>query len=301
MTHPTSLFGVDANRYLAMIDGLRLGEVKARYTFTASDEFERLVRKDPRKAMQVYWGEILVRAHWTAITAIFRNRRWISAIYSAVNDKNTLAFAASLRGLIESAADTHTALHSIPATLARDCAMIKDAILGKNDRTVFIVDQIENDLIHFAYARKLKKGEAAPANHRARTIQDYIDILERGKVQKIAECYSKLCDFTHPGASSVWLWVRPLGELELELAPDQEAETISWFLSEYSPTFLELLMFGFNGPVMTLAVLNYFPMQSHHTPALANWDLSGIPLWRKAQRNLAGLQVVSKTPTASET
>jgi hypothetical protein len=64
------------------------------------------------------------------------------------------------------------------------------------------------------------------------------------------------------GKGVTGLWVRPRGELELEFAPAQEAETISRFRTEYSPTFLQRLMFGFNGPVMTLAVRNYFPMES---------------------------------------
>ena len=299
MPHSASLFNANSDRYLAAIDGLQLEQLRTRYTIMALDQYEQLKREAPDKAMQVYWHEILSRAHWTAITAIFRNRRWISAISSAVTDRNALAFAAALRGLIESAGDTHTALQNIPTTLARDAANIKGAISGKLGPRL-LVDSIEDDLIHFAYARKLKKGEAAPASHHAKTIQEYIEILKRGKVKQVADLYSELCDFTHPGASSVWLWLCQHGEHEVEIVSSREAETISRLLSEYSETIENLLSFGFNGPLITLAVLNYFPAKSLHTTALANWDFSDIPIWRKIDRDLVAqgstCYVKSKSP-----
>lgn len=291
MVRPASFLGADADQYLAAIDGLRLAQLKTRYVFTSEDEFGRLLREDRKKATQVYWSEILARAHWTAITAIFRNRRWISAISSAVRDQNMLAFAAAFRGLIESAADTQTALRSVPVTLARGYARIRDATLGKMD-SILTQGQIEDDLIHFTHARKIKKSETVPDTHRAKQIQEYLDIFTSEKTKNIAACYKKLCDYTHPGLSSVWLWVRPDGEMGVQLASDQEKELISQFLIEYGSTLLQLLMFGFNGPVLTLSVLNYFPVKSLHTPALANWDLSDLPAWRNIRRDLMRQQVI---------
>jgi hypothetical protein len=290
MAHPSSLFGADGDRYLVTIDDLQLEQIKTRYMFTPLDKYTQFIRDDPEKSMKIYWSEILSRAHWTAITSIFRNRRWVSAITSAVRDRNALAFAAALRGLMESAGDTQTALNNVPGTLARDHVRIKDAVLGKSGRCAFIIDEMENQLVHFAYARKLKRDEIAPATHQANPIQGdqgYFEILEKGKVPRVAELYRKLCDFTHPGASSVWLWLRPHGEYEVEVTSNQEEEVISWFVSEYRQTLSKLLQFGFNGPVITLAVLNYFPVKSLHTPALRSWDLSSIPLWGKIERELA--------------
>ena len=79
-----------------------------------------------------------------------------------------------------------------------------------------------------------------------------------------AECFSQLCDLTHPGASSVWVWLRPKGELELELATGGERETTGRFLSEYETMYVDLFMTAFNMPIITLAVLNYFPVPEYH-------------------------------------
>ena len=54
---------------------------------------------------------------------------------------------------------------------------------------------------------------------------------------------------------------------------------ISSFLQEYETIPLELLMFTFNPPIMTLNILNYFSIQYLHTPELLNWNLGGIPGW----------------------
>jgi len=77
------------------------------------------------------------------------------------------------------------------------------------------------------------------------------------------------------------MWLRPRGELEIELAPNQEESAIAQFMVEYRQTFVELLMFAFNPAIVTLRILNYFPLEHFHVPALMSWDLSGIPLWQK--------------------
>lgn len=86
----------------------------------AVDDYECVLREDSVRGMQVYWNEILARAHLTAVVAILRSRHWINAIVAATNDKNLLAFAAALRGLIESSADTQNALGGIAISLVEN-------------------------------------------------------------------------------------------------------------------------------------------------------------------------------------
>ncbi len=292
MLQTESVFGTDEARFIEMIDGLALSTCKTRYTFTATEEFEQIIRNDPSKGTQIYWSEILSRSHLTAITGILRSRRWIGAVISAVESKNALAFAAAFRGLIESAADVSTALKNVPSTLARNHSLIASALSGGLGKTFLVVDQIEDNLIHFSYARHLTKKEraTAPRSHEALKVREYIDILVKGQVADIAECYQELCDLTHPGASSVWMWLSPLNELELDLAADQDDSVILYFLDQYRTTFLELLMFAFNPAIVTLNVLNYFPLVQFHVSKLLNWDLSRIPLWQKCQNDLKSIR-----------
>jgi hypothetical protein len=286
-----SLFGPDSAQFIEIIDQLALAKSTASYSFMAADDYERVLREDSGLGMQVYWNEILARAHLTAVVAVLRSRHWISAVVAATNDKNLLAFAAALRGLIESSADTQSALGAIAISLAENHAQISSALSGTPGSQCCVSKEIEDTLIHFKYARHLTKAEmaTAPQSHKALQVRQYIEGLEKGQVHKVVACYQSLCDLTHPGASSVWMWLTSENGVDLELNPNQDESTIAYYLTEYRDTFLELLMFAFNPAVLTLSVLNYFPLRTFHTPALLDWNLSGIPLWQKCQSKLGNV------------
>jgi hypothetical protein len=291
-----SLFGLDGTRFIRAVDELALTKIKISYSFMKNDDFAQYIRENLRLGMQVYWNEILIRAHLTSVIAILRSRHWINAVLSAMRNKNLLAFAAALRGFIESAADTSSALKSVPHTFARYQVQINRALSAQSE-DLFLGKEIEDELIHFSYARHLTKAEltAAPSSHKARQIRDYINILEKGQVYQVIPCYQSLCDLTHPGASSVWMWLASRNDVDIVLKPDQDESVIASYLTEYRDTFLELLMFSFNPALVTLNVLNYFSVQTLHTPKLLNWDLSGIPIWQKCQADLAGALPLAHT------
>jgi len=286
-----SLIDSSATRYIAMIDELGLTNLRTRYIFSKNEDVKPLILDDPGRFMQIYWGEILARAHLTAITSILRNRHWVSAVIAAAEDKNLLSFAASLRGLIESAADSQTALKHIPRRFAINHAQIMCALSGKLERVNLLDGEMEDKLIHFAYARKLTKAERAevPESHQVMKVRDYIDELEEAQVHNIVECYDKLCDLTHPGASSVWMLLHSVNDLEMELIAGQDDSEISRFLNDYRRTILDLIMLAFNPGIITLRVLNYFTLVKFHVPALDRWDLSGVPIWQKCHADLKGI------------
>ncbi len=173
----SALFGSNAGRFIEMIDELDLSSRKIRYTFTALEEYKRIVDEDLGKGMQIYWGEILARAHLTAVTAILRSRHWIGAVVSAAGSGNCLALAAAFRGLIESAADAATALKFVPLTLARDHSWIVRALSGGLAKTAFLTPEIEDTLIHFSYARHVSRTEleTLPRSHKALNVREYIE------------------------------------------------------------------------------------------------------------------------------
>lgn len=285
MTSPELLFGLEAARYIAMIDELNIANWGTRYKFEAEEDFKLLVRGNLSRAMQTYWSEIIARAHLTAVTSILRSQHWIKAVIASAEIKNLLSFSASLRGLIESAADASTALGKIPRTLARDHADIARALSGDLGSETFVASEMENKLIHFSHARHLTKAERAdvPASHNAMKVREYIDVLEKGNIPKIIECYRELCDLTHPGASSVSMWLQPLSTLEMELRAGQDESEIAQFLVEYQKSLVDVISFAFNPAIVTLRVLNYFALSNFHTPTIHKWDLSGVPLWQKCE------------------
>lgn len=288
MPPSTTMFGSDAAQFVAMVDSLGLTSYRTRYPFASPEGFQQTMRDRPEEGVRIYWEEILARAHLTAVTALLRSRQWVAAVIGAAQGGNALAFAAAFRGLIESAADASDALLAVPVTLARDHQQITQALSGSPGWTAFLNAELEEQLIHYWYARHLTHAELAsvPVSHRARNVRDYVSVLERGQVARVVECYRALCDMTHPGAASVWMWLHPVGELEIILEPCQDRAVISNMVDEYRDTFLELLMFAFNPAIVTLRVLGYFPLPEFHVPGVMDWDLSGVKLWQKCREQL---------------
>ena len=272
--------------YLAMVDELSLDALTTSYSVMDNDEFARILRISPRLGMKTYWQEILFRAHMSAVTAVLRSRRWLSALADARAAGNLLSLAAAFRGFIESVADSATSLGGVPVGLAALHPHIKAALSEKLDRIV-VCKALEDHLIHFSHARYIPKQEkhAVPSSHQAETAKNYLKILEDGGVTDAMPCYRAMCNLVHPGAPSVHMWLEHQGNTG-RLCSNREREIISTYTAEYKGLFLELLMFGFNPAVMTLGVLNYLPLRHLHTPRLEDWNLSGIPGWQQCLQRL---------------
>ena len=235
------------------------------------------------------WYETLERAHIAAVTAILRSRTWLSAVLSMSSDRNALAFSAAFRGLLESAADTTTALIGTPMTLAHHFPVISDALSG-NATTIATSPELEDELIHYSHGRYFKRSERAttPESHITRSVHEYLKVFENLNAEQVAQCYRFLCDLTHPGAPSVWMWLTPLDTrgTEYVLSTEPDEAIIADFLEEYETVALDALMFAFNAPVLVLNTLNYFPIEKLHTPELLNHDLDGIAAWRSCRDEL---------------
>ena len=279
-------------RYVKMIDGLDLANLTTRYPFQDNDEFKEIFSENQQKGMQIYWDEILSRVHLCSVTGILRTRHWISSLVSATRDGNLLSFAAAFRGFIESVADSSSSLSIVPLTLARQHSDIVEMLSGNSHHLLFS-SELEGELIHFAHARYLSASEAknSPPHHKARRVQDYIDILRQGNVENVAQCYREMCDLTHPGRSSVWMWLRQT-QNTVCLSADQGGSIISHCIQENRKTFTELLMFGFNPSILTLKVLNLFPISRLHTPQIEGWNLSSISGWIKCKNELRNSRVL---------
>ena len=152
-----SVLNPEGVRFVEMVDDLSLGSLETRYTFMDRDIHRDLLVRDMGEGMRVYWTEILQRAHLTAVTAILRSRRWLFGVVQAKADNNFLVFAANLRGLLESAADSSTALKDVPATLACHHFSISESLAGgpKGD---FAPRQMEDQLIHYFHGEKAPGG-----------------------------------------------------------------------------------------------------------------------------------------------
>ena len=273
-------------QFVEMVDALALDRLSTRYTFMDADELRELYSRDPGEGTRIYWHEILESVHMTAVTTILRNRCWLDAVTSATTDSNLLAFAAAFRGLMESTADSTTALIGAPLTLADNHSTISESLAG-NSRIVAESKDLKSEFVHFFHARYIKKSEESdtPPLHKARSVQDYANVFGDRFAVEWNECYRFLSDLTHPAASSVWMWLAPVDEKGsgVTLSTNQHASIISDFLQKYQSTFLDLLSTAFNTPVIVLHMLNYFSIKELHTTELLNWNFDSLPGWRKCK------------------
>ena len=280
------MFGTVGNGFLEILKKFPLTQLNKKYSFVDNEEFKKTLIADFAKGNKIYWYEMLMRSHLAASTAILRGRRWLDGIVSSVNENNLLTFAAALRGFIESSADAQTSLVSVPMTLARNYQMINKALLGQVNEP-FICKELEDALIHYSHARKPKKGEAVPETQKAMKVTEYMEILLKADVPQVIKCYARLCDLTHPGATSVWMWLEGDSDLEFRINLNQDRDIIKWFLAEYELMFPDIFMQAFNGSILTLALLNLFSIAEYHTPALKKWNFSNIPAWKNIQKAIS--------------
>lgn len=189
-----------------------------------------------------------------------------------------LPYCANLRALIESVADTFDALNNVAVTIAESSNEINKALLKKSN--VFAINrELEDQLIHFAYGRKLKKGESAPASHSAKSAYDYIKRLDGSGIPNLYELYGNLCQFTHPAAHSVSYLCFPDAEDSYVFTAQFEDARIEAFAKEHWETMSLLLMYGFNPGLILLKVLLYMKAENFHVQPIQKIDLSNIKAW----------------------
>ncbi len=271
------VFGEESEMILAVTDQLSEALSGYRYRFMPEDEYMTL--SVGSEAMRVYWTEMLFRMHLAAATSVLRSQRWVEGTLMAFEADNHLAFGASLRGLVESAADTNDALLRVPKTLAHDFRVVYEAVHGKATAGFVANPDLEDALIHFSHGRRLKKGSADPESHKAKTTREYLSRVDSAD-GAISDCYSELCEITHPASRSVQIFLRPYDpEEDLVLDPKWDRGYTLGLCVRHDDALKRILYLAFNAPIICLRLLNMFDVDAVKTPAADRVDTSRIPLW----------------------
>lgn len=255
------------------------------YTYMAPDEFNSLIEMDWKAGTKIYWEELLGRAHLAAVASIIRAYRWSCGMAVCYSSDLFLPFCASFRALIESAADGYDALSNVASTLADYRGIVNQSLQGKAEQPVLAVE-LEDQLIHFSHARKLSKVDASPVSHKAKQTADYVRSLEKADLPRLYECYSDLCQYTHPAAQSVLQFLVPLSPETFLLASGQDRVRIEAFSKEYNSLLVPLLMVAFNPGALLLKVLLYFDAPQFHSQGINLLDLRGISGWVKYAKKM---------------
>jgi hypothetical protein len=242
---------------------------------------ERFAQLPPGQMAAVYWTEILFRAHWAASTNLFRHQRWLAACLALCEpNPNYVGFTAALRGLVEAAADAFHSLRAVPLTLAEANGSIRAALVGTSSGMA-ISEELEDYLVHFQFARKLKKGEAAPDTHRAESATAYLASADSPD-GKLAALYAELCQVVHPASASL-LWTSIQDGEQVQISDGRDATRIQELCSRHSEAVQVSLMQSVNASLLILMVLNRFPVEVVHTPAADRWRMDGMPAWAKLE------------------
>lgn len=258
-----------------------------RYKFLPLEEYRLLCEQDLSLAMEVYWREILHRAHWAASASLIRTHRWLSGMLGAFIEENLIVFCSCLRGLLEACADTWHSLSPVAPTLAYAKQTV-DLALRKQLKKNIIAEEIEDHLIHFTFARKPRKGETLPELHKAENVSRYLSALEREQ-PGLKEFYAELCDVVHPGAQSILSFACPLDELasEVVLTFGNEPRLLAHFAVGFRKLVPDLIATGFNIGVLTLRTLNALPASDVQTPFLTTINFKPNAEWTKIKKLLA--------------
>ena len=150
------------------------------YCFISEETFLGLCKEDASRGNQIYWHEIMCRAHFAAVSSLGRNLAWILGMSSSVAHNQFLPFTASARSLLESSADSWSTIRRVPRTLTGEQqGMIVKALAGHLE-VLLINEELENILIHSSHARKLDKTETASMHkeHNAKAPWEYLKELK---------------------------------------------------------------------------------------------------------------------------
>ena len=276
------LFGRAGELFHDLIEGLASAVLGAKYTFVDPERFQVVLRRSPGEGMRIYWTETLERAHWAAASNVLRHKRWLDACLALyAPEANYLGFAASLRGLLEAAADAYYSLSAVPRTLADHHAMIEEALSGSSTRFA-LSEQLEDALIHFQFARRLTKGDPAPASHKAVTADTYLRAADGPGRSNMRDLNAELCEVVHPAATSL-LWMAAESSASAALTSGHDKEWILALSRKHARAIDALHMQSVNASILIFKVLNRFPLPALSVRAVDGINMEDVPMWSKIE------------------
>ncbi|HIF9079420.1 TPA: hypothetical protein ACX6NP_000261 [Photobacterium damselae] len=233
-----------------------------------------------------YMSELIYRAHFGGASSLVRNLEWVKGMAMAYEHGMLLPFASSFRSLIESTGDSSQTLSAVAKTLADNHKIISDCIAEK-ENNLYSISELEDLLIHYSHGRRLQKGEEAPETHKAKSAAFYVNNLKEQTGKDFYECYSELCQLTHPAADSVLHLMLQKEDNNYEFSVGDGKTKIEELMSKYDHLITDLLMFAFNPGLLILKTLNHFPVSDCHSASLVHADFSWLPLWVKCEQSLS--------------
>ncbi|MFT5297876.1 MAG: hypothetical protein ACI9YH_003915 [Colwellia sp.] len=279
------ILGKDASQFLRIIEEI-LSEVRNhKYHFMKEDEFTSLAQSSPYEGQSQYMKELLYRANFGSLSAIAKNCEWLRGMHNSYEAGLYLPFASSFRCLIESVADSYFSLSNLCTTLSKNIKSINDSI-KQNSKDIYICTDLENQLIHYSHARRLNSGESAPDSHKAETVARYVKKLDEETNSGFYDCYSELCQLSHPAAQGVLHMMIPINEQDFIFEHKFGKQKIDILLERHQDKFSALLTFAFNPSILALKVINHIQFNELHVEPINELNLDHIVAWQKCKQDI---------------
>ncbi len=220
---------------------------------------------------EVYLIGILERCHLACITSLARTNSWLKSSLSQLESNNLLGFSASLRGLLEATADAHDAT-LITVNHLYNCFPFIYLRVEKSNTSAkpILLEELEDRLIHYTYARKQPKGSTPLPYHTNKSNADYIRAIEQHGATGAMQLYSRLCELTHPASPSISCFLQQTDKY-ISLDFSQEKQIIHELLTEYKTTIERVATLTINSALTSLIILK---KMNFRTPAPAESSFS---------------------------
>jgi hypothetical protein len=258
------------------------------YKFTPEEEFSKI--RSIEELQLVYWSEIIQRLHVCGVTTVLRLKKWFEAIDSAYKSKSYYGFCASLRGLLEASSDSFYSIGKIIIPISENFSHIKDAIDGEAKKMV-LATEIENELIHYIYGRKLSASQrkSFEDSHKAKQVRQYLDSIQSEHLNSL---YSELCQVSHPSLMSFIPFLIETSEHGLVLHNEFIDEELNKnLLGRHKSTIHETVVFALGPAICSLKLVNLLSgslLEALHTDERAFKSLGEYGLWIKLETMING-------------
>lgn len=279
------ILGKEASQFIPIINKI-LSEVKNhKYHFMNESEFTSLTQTSPSEGQSQYMKELLYRANFGSLSAIAKNYEWLRGMHNSYEAGLYLPFASSFRCLIESAADSYFSLSNLCSTLSKNIKNINISI-NQNSPNFYIYTDLESQLIHYSHARRLNSGESAPDSHKAETAVRYVKKLDEETNSDFYDCYSELCQLSHPAAQGVLHMMIPINDQDFIFEHKFGKEKIDALLEKHRDKFSTLLTFAFNPSILALKVINHIQLNELHVEPVNELNMDHIVAWQKCKLDI---------------
>jgi hypothetical protein len=281
LAHVEKVFGEIGVSHAQILDSVCDEVVGTKYSFMDPVDYLKQYVASAAEGVRVYWTEILYRSHWAAATNLLRHRRWFNACLELrYSSPNYLAFAATLRALLEASVDACAALKDVPLNLASYLAEIRGALGG-----TFLLGpsrDLEHPLIHFQFAHKTKKEQGLPQFYKANTADAYLRAADPRGEKGLKELYCELCQIVHPASQSL-MWLSTIREGDVEVCVGDDGSEIDKVCAKHRVAIEALQVLSVSLSIILLKVLNFFPMEGLWTDIVSQVDMSKIRLWQRIE------------------